>query len=114
MAIEHLALGGLEQPAAKAVFTVVLEAVQVLENVAADRLREVGSRLLVEQPAAGTQPQVGADARQIALDQGVDRERVAAGGLGNEIRDATSLRFLRHRATVSRRGQVPRIRGAGV
>src|SRR5262249_44858679 len=79
-AILDLAQRGGEQPLLEAQLALVAEVLEVLEDLATHRLREIGARLLAAHERPRAQPDEGAQAGQVAREQLVDRHGIAAGG----------------------------------
>src|SRR6185436_6286138 len=100
VAVEVLAQRRGVESALEAALVAVLEAVEVLEHLAADRLREVGGRLALADHRARAQPDEGAQPGEMARQQLVHRGPVALGGLLHEL-----TRILAHRPPSSAAGR---------
>src|SRR6185295_14789471 len=75
-AIDELALGLLEEPAAQSRIVLVLELIDVLEDFAEHRVDDVGARLLRADERAHAQPHERAQAVDVAFEERAFRSGV--------------------------------------
>jgi hypothetical protein len=83
--VGDLALRGAEQPVAKPLAAAVLVAILLLEHLATHRLHDVDARLLGAQSGAGAHPDDGPQAREVTLQEDVDRLRISGRGAAAEF-----------------------------